>query len=154
MVTVKPTLTLDLENGQRITMDTNEAKTIVRILGRLIKKEDGLNRNGKKIRRKRGNRNNAKISDINKYQKKIPSMSESKLQEILRNVDKHLSDTPVTLSGLLKGVSYSPNNLPAIRQVVEDQSNVAKQRIGKRTYYLERSNGRKPRRSAKSFFKR
>jgi len=140
MVKVKPTFTLDLENGQRITLDLKEAKELVKILGKQINKErmvaDHINNVKVGFTKKMGRRKNKRTKNIlGRYQERTPSMSEEKRSEILGHINKRLSSKPVTLSSLLKGISYSPNYLPYIRRIVEDQSNVAKRKIGKRIYY-------------------
>lgn len=94
-------------------------------------------KNGRRSRKRRGR----EPSTATKTSPSLPSMSETKTKEILDHIHKHLSDTkPRTLTDLLKGVSYIPNNIPLIRQALERQLNniVAKKKIGKRTYYLRK----------------
>lgn len=147
MVKVKPTFTLDLENGQRVTLDLKEAKELVKILGKHIDKEGGIYDHINKVKigltSKRGRRRNKTKNNVSMYQGGAPSMSEEKRREILGHFNKGLSSKPMTLSSLLKGISHSPNYLPYIRSVIENQPNVTKRKIGKRIYYSYSSGKRK-----------
>jgi hypothetical protein len=62
-------------------------------------------------------------------------MSDSKKKEILQYINKQLSTKPRTLSNLLIGMPYVPNQLPYIRSMIEQQPNVAKKVVGKRIFY-------------------
>jgi hypothetical protein len=125
MVKVSPSVTLELKSGQTITIDLEEAQQIIRGLSKFV--HDG-SRAGKTFRPGVEARKKGPVT--------VPRMSEAKRNEILKHVNKKLSSKPRTLSNLLKGVSYVPNYLPAIRQMVEDQKHVSKKMIGKRTFYF------------------
>ncbi|MEW6603347.1 MAG: hypothetical protein AB1351_01510 [Thermoproteota archaeon] len=128
MVRISPSVTLELKSGQTITIDIDEAQEIIRGLAKFVQSENGQTA---RAGTKRG-RKNAKRGSTSS----IPSLSEAKKEEIIKHVNKKVSKTPKTLSNLLKGVSYVPNHLPAIRQAVESQKGIDKRVIGKRTYYL------------------
>ncbi|HXG05786.1 MAG TPA: hypothetical protein VNI77_00485 [Nitrososphaera sp.] len=124
MVRINPSVTLELRNGQMVTIDLDEAQEIIKGLTKLVYGE--INHAAKANMKK--SRKEAKISTTG-----VPS--ETKMNEIIRHINKKISKTPRTLSNLLKGVSYAPNHLPAIRQAVESQKGIDKKIIGKRTYY-------------------
>jgi hypothetical protein len=131
MVKISPSVTLVLEkSGQTITIDLDEARQIIKGLSKFVQE---------------GNSHAGKIpqAGVKKGRKKglamVPRMSETKKNEILKHVSKKLSARPRTLSNLLRGVSYVPNNLPMIRAMIENQDNVAKKVIGKRTYYSKKA---------------
>ncbi|HEX7032946.1 MAG TPA: hypothetical protein VF172_08105 [Nitrososphaera sp.] len=130
MVRINPSVTLELKSGQTITIDLDEAQEIIKGLTKFV--QDGSN-HAAKANIKKG-RKNAKRGATG-----APGMSEAKKNEIIRHVNKKISKTPKTLSNLLKGVSYVPNHLPAIRQAVENEKGIDKRIIGKRTYYLARA---------------
>jgi hypothetical protein len=65
-------------------------------------------------------------------------MSDSKKQEVITHISRQLSEKPRTLTNLLKGVSYSASQLPAIRSIVERQQGVRAKTKGKRTLYLKK----------------
>ncbi len=127
MVRINPSVTLELKSGQTITIDLDEAQEVIKGLTKLIQDDS---RHAAKVNMKRG-RKNAKRGTAG-----VPSISDAKKDEIIRHVNKKISKTPRTLSNLLKGISYVPNHLPAIRQAVESQKGIDKKIIGKRTYYL------------------
>lgn len=66
------------------------------------------------------------------------TMSDARRQEILEHLNKQVSDTPRTLTNLLKGVKYSPSQLPLIRNMVESQQSIRAKAKGKRTLYLRK----------------
>ena len=119
MVKINPSITLELKGGKMITIDLDEAHEVIKGLARFV--QGG---NGHAARKKSKN-----------TRKGSTQMSEAKKAEIIKHVNKRLSSKPRTLSNLLKGISYVPNNLPAIRQLVEGQPRVSKRMIGKRMYY-------------------
>lgn len=122
MVKVRPSITVYLEkSGQKITLDLAEARELVKSLTAFVSAKPGFKTK------------NWRTSKEATY--RLPAMSDAKKQEILSHVNKQLSAKPRTLSNLLKGISYLPNHLPAIRKMVEDQPSVSKQIIGKRTFY-------------------
>lgn len=134
-IKVSPSITLELEkSGQKITVDLDEVKEIVKSLSRFLNQMDSTTTIGRMVGEDIGmTKSGRKGGDI-----KVPYMSENKRQEIIEHISKRLSNKPKTLSTLLKGVSYIPNYLPAIRQMVESQSNIHKQKIGKRIYYSKK----------------
>ncbi len=152
MVKIKPSITIDLgKERQRITLELDEAKELFNTLATFLNKGnntgsniDVASDNGR--RKRRHHRASSTTSTIIKNEARgkgrsktslSSSMSEEKRKDILEHINKQLSDTkPRTLTNLLKGVSYTPNHIPYIRQIVESQGNIAKKRIGKRTYYL------------------
>ncbi|SRR5690606_32611014 len=127
MVKINPSVTLELKSGQTITIDLDEAHEVIKGLSKFIQEDS---RYAAKASTKKG-RKSTKRGGTG-----IPSISEAKKDEIIKHVNKKISKTPRTLSNLLKGISYVPNHLPAIRQAVESQKGIEKRIIGKRTYYL------------------
>lgn len=140
MVKVKPTITLELASGQQITIDLQEAKDVIKNLSRFVSNTNSdvsrqsTMKQSKTATRKTSRRGTKVGSSI-----LAASMSETKRQEIIDHVNKQLSARPKTLSALLKGVSYVPNYLPAIREMIENRGNIAKEVIGKRKYYSRKS---------------
>lgn len=139
-IRVSPSITLKLgKSGQTITIDFEEAKEIVKSLSNF------LNQGGSATTTTAIGRSIEEASAVKRKGEggkggaiKVPYMSENKRQEIVKHISRHLSTKPKTLSTLLKGVSYIPNYLPAIRQMVESQGNIHKEKIGKRTYYSKK----------------
>jgi CTP-dependent riboflavin kinase len=129
MVKISPSLTIDLKDGQKITIGIDEARQIIKDLAKFV--DEGYSK--KAITRKKVQK--GRSSSIKK--KKL-HMSDAKRKEILQHVNKQLSIRPKTLSNLLKGISYVPNYLPHIRAMVEGQQKVAKKILGKRTLYYRR----------------
>jgi hypothetical protein len=103
MVKVKSTLTFDLENGQRITVDQKEVRQLAKILSKIVSKENVAVNGEKAPRKKSGRRKNAPKDNVSKHRMKIPSMSEAKKQEILRNINGHLSSEPTNSFRSSKG---------------------------------------------------
>jgi hypothetical protein len=141
MVKVNPSLTLELKGGQTITIDLQEARQLVKSLAKFIQG----NGRAKNItpptsvkQKKKGRKNSGRKS----HRRSLAGMSDAKQKSMLDHVSKRLSSDPQTLSYLLKGISYSPNHLPMIRRLVENQPHVAKQVIGKRTYYSAKRAGK------------
>ena len=137
-IRISPSITLKLEkSGQTITVDFEEAKEIVKNLSNFLNQSGSATATaiGRSIGETSAMQRRAggKGSNV-----KVPYMSENKRQEIIKHISRQLSTKPKTLSTLLKGVSYIPNYLPAIRQLVESQSNIHKEKIGKRTYYSKK----------------
>ncbi|AFU57829.1 hypothetical protein Ngar_c08870 [Candidatus Nitrososphaera gargensis Ga9.2] len=157
MAKVRPSITLKLKSGQTITLDLQEVNDIIKSLTKFVNERQRRLRRRQNIKdattavvkRRIARNGRMMITTTRKAGRKIPaassSMSQAKRQEILEHVNKKLSTEPKTLSNLLKGVSYSPNYLPAIRNIIENQPNIAKQIIGKRTYYrtITSKNGEK-----------
>lgn len=150
MVKVKQTITLELESsGQKVTVDLQEARDIIKSLSRFVERRSDSNNiiesSGRTIRK--GRKANTKTKREGRGFRKAKSaqngkalsMSETKRQEIIDHVNKQLSARPQTLSALLKGVSYVPNYLPAIRKMIETKGNINREIIGKRIYYSRKS---------------
>jgi hypothetical protein len=129
MVKINPSVTLELKHGQKVTIELEEAVQIIKGLTKFV--QDG------------GYSDTINLQSIQKRKKrkestekaKIPHMSEEKRMAILEHLEKQLSLKPKTISNLLRGISYVPNYLPHIRRMIESQRNVARKRIGKRTFY-------------------
>lgn len=140
MVKVKQTITFELESsGQKITVDLQEAKDIIKSLSNFVNAPTKTEQSRRIVRRGRKAGSSSKFSKRGrKAAGKSLSMSETKRQEIIDHVNKQLSARPKTLSALLKGVSFVPNYLPAIRQMVESRGNISREVIGKRIYYSRR----------------
>jgi hypothetical protein len=120
-------ITVELGNGQKITMSLEEGKELINGLSKFI--EDGMHMPNEKRMRKEA------LRIYTGRRRKIPGMSEPKKEEIIKHVNKKLSSKPRTLSNLLNGVSYIPNHLPMIRQFIENEPHISKKIIGRRTYY-------------------
>jgi hypothetical protein len=140
LVRVKPTITLELDSsGQIVTIDLQEAKAIIKSLAKFVDQSQGrtvadmTSSKGAQVSKRRGRSTKAKPSQ------KGPSMSENKRQEIIDHIQKQLSARPKTLSALLKGVSYVPNYLPAIREMVESRGSINREIIGRRVYYSRKA---------------
>jgi CTP-dependent riboflavin kinase len=129
MVKISPSLTIDLKDGQKITIGIDEARQIIKDLAKFV--DEG---HGKKAVTRKKVQKGRSLS----IKKKKLHMSDAKRKEILQHVNKQLSARPKTLSNLLKGISYVPNYLPHIRAMVEGQQKVAKKILGKRTLYYRR----------------
>ena len=155
---ISPTIVLRLEkDGQRITIDVEEAKELIRDLGSFVKEnntdqsdlKNHLLASGQRKYRIERNRRIAQyqlqlqerpLQSTGSHIEKVPRiyMSEAKIKAITHHINRELSSRPRTLSSLLKGVSYMPNHLSVIRNIVESQSSVGKRKIGKRTYYFRK----------------
>src|SRR5437667_128075 len=126
LVKINRSVTLELKNGQTVTIDLEEAGQIIKGLTKFVGGEYA------KVPppriQKRKDRKNVE-------QKRIPHMSEAKRTAILKHLNNQLSAKPKTISKLLNGITYVPNYLPHIRKMIEGQRNVAKKRIGKRIFY-------------------
>jgi hypothetical protein len=132
VVKINPSVTLELGDGQKITINLEEAGQLIKGLIKFVQKGEyaGMTTQQIEIQKRKGSRN--------AEQTKIPHMSEAKRTAILKHLDKQLSVKPKTISNLLKGITYVPNHLPHIRRMLEDQRGVAKKRMGKRTFYYRR----------------
>ena len=133
MVKISSSIMLELKSGQKISLSLQEAKELNRDLAKFV--EDGKAPPVVERRRKNALRN------YSRQKREVPGMSGAKKNEILKYINKKLSEQPRTLSNLLEGVSYIPNHLPMIRQILEGQPHVAKKAIGKRTYYSAKGGG-------------
>ena len=128
LVKINPSVTLELKSGQKVTIDLEEARQIIKGLTKFV--EDGeyaMKAPPSRVQKRKGRKN--------VEQTKIAHMSEAKRVAILTHLNNQLSARPKTISNLLKGISYVPNHLPHIRRMIEGQRNVAKKRIGKRIFY-------------------
>ena len=129
MVKINPTVTLELKDGQKITINVEEAEQIIRGLRKFVQDSEISSKPvvAKRIQKKKGPTTAEKAGRT--------CMSEIKRNVILQHIEKRLSAKPRTVSNLLKGVSYVPNHLPDIRRMIENHPKVSKKRIGKRSYY-------------------
>jgi DNA uptake protein ComE-like DNA-binding protein len=57
---------------------------------------------------------------------------------MVTHINREIPATPRTLTNLLKGISYSASQLPAIRSIIESQQGVRAKTKGKRTLYLKK----------------
>lgn len=139
-------ISIQLRDGQRLSLSLKETEELYAKLGEIL--AEG-NRKGRRGRRERiGKKKAIRNSGKRKYRTRslkstsssgvTMSLSDAKKQEVLAHLNKELSETPRTLTNLLKGVSYSASQLPAIRSIVENQDNVAAKSKGKRTLYLKK----------------
>ncbi len=161
-------ISIELGDGQKLTLNLKEAAKLARTLEKFLgqvgdgrsrrrrgRKRQTANANnsaiatatkGKKRGRPRGSSSKSRRADSTKRSKRTTSsattatirLSDGKRQEILDHVNKEISDTPRTLSNLLKGASFSQSQIPAIRELVESQQNIRAKAKGKRTVYLKR----------------
>src|SRR5438093_7827239 len=120
LVKINPSVTLELRNGQKVTIDLEEAGQIIKGLTKFVGDSE-YPKVPPRIQ-KRKDRKNVE-------QKRIPHMSEAKRTAILQHFNNQLSAKPKTISKLLNGITYVPNYLPHIRKMIEAQRNVAKKRI-------------------------
>ena len=132
MVKINPTVTLELRDGQRITINVEEAGQIIRGLRKFVQDSEyggapAAMEAPTRVQKKRGPKTARKANRT--------YMSEIKKAAILQHIEKQLSKRPRTISNLLKGISYVPNHLPDIRRMIESQRNVSKKKVGKRTLY-------------------
>jgi hypothetical protein len=137
MVKINPSVTIELAKGrQTIRIDIEEARQIIRDLGRFVQDTGYSTKPTRPVRIQRKKQNARKIRIL--PANKTLHMSDAKRKQIIDHVNKKLSTRPRTLSNLLNGVSYVPNYLPSIRLIVEKQTSVAKKIIGKRTFYFKK----------------
>lgn len=148
-------ISIELRDGQRLSLSLKETKELYRKLGKML--TDGSSGGGRRTRRKTEEVKNAGIEKREKkgriagkksralpakksssLSRKVISLSDAKKQEILTHFNKEVSTTPRTLSNILKGVSYSASQLPAIRSMIESQQGVRAKAKGKRTLYLKK----------------
>ena len=127
LVKINPSVTLELKSGQKVTIDLEEARQIIKGLTKFVEDGEFAKVPPPRIQRRKDRKN--------VEQTKIAHMSEAKRIAILTHLNNQLSAKPKTISNLLKGISYVPNHLPHIRRMIEGQRNVAKKRIGKRIFY-------------------
>jgi hypothetical protein len=124
---ISSNITVEIDGRQRISLSPDDARKLIVNLSKFI--EDNRNMQG---------RNYPRAHALHMHvaqKKKIPGISEIKMNEIVKHVERELSETPRTLSNLLKGISYIPNHLPMIRERVEKEPHISRKIIGKRTYY-------------------
>jgi hypothetical protein len=125
---ISSNITVEIGGRQRIALSLAEARKLIVNLSNFI--EDNRIMQG---------RNNPGARALHMYaarRKKIPGISEAKMNEIVKHVERELSETPRTLSNLLNGISYIPNHLPMIRDRIEKEPYISRKIIGKRTYYF------------------
>ena len=135
MVMINSSVTLELEkDGQKISIDLEEAKQIIHSLSRFVKSNEEDFKTTAQSHKNAG-KSYQLVKQINSAQK-IPHMSDAKRKEIFDHIGRQLSTKPRTLSNLLEGVSYVPNHLPHITKMLENHHNIDKKTIGKRTYYF------------------
>ena len=127
LVKINPSVTLELKSGQKVTIDLEEARQIIKGLTKFVEDGEFAKVPPPRIQRRKDRKN--------VEQTKIAHMSEAKRITILTHLNNQLSAKPKTISNLLKGISYVPNHLPHIRRMIEGQRNVAKKRMGKRIFY-------------------
>lgn len=80
--------------------------------------------------------------------KKTWGISQEKKDRILAHVRKNLTSSPQSLSKLLEGATYAPNDLPKLREYIEQQSDVARMTAGKLTYYFKSASQQSPSRAS------
>ena len=140
-------ISIELRDGQRLSLSLKETRELYRKLGKMLadavegerKKTNKANLTRKeksRIARKGSRAVSTKSSSSSSG--KIISLSDAKRQEILSHLNREISATPRTLTNLLKGVSYSASQLPAIRSIIESQQGVRAKTKGKRTLYLKK----------------
>jgi hypothetical protein len=132
MVKITRSVSIEIEkDGQKISLSPDEIEDIKRQLDAAIREKAG-----ESFVKHKGKQQKGKASSSSSPQQIVYHISDEKKKAIINNVNKQLSETPKTLSSLLNGVTYVPNYLPMIRKMVEDQQNVAKTQVGKRTLYF------------------
>ncbi|AIF82355.1 hypothetical protein NTE_00273 [Candidatus Nitrososphaera evergladensis SR1] len=138
-------ISIELRDGQRLSLSLKETRELYRKLGKMLtdaSKGGRSARNVKAARKKKiriaGKRSRATSTKPSSSSSKIISLSDAKRQEILAHLNREISATPRTLTNLLKGVSYSAGQLPAIRSIIESQQGVRAKTKGKRTLYLKK----------------
>lgn len=137
---------IELRDGQRLTLSWKETKELYTKLESMLstnridtrEKEEKVRRGKKKSVRKSKGRS-AKPS----HSRLMVPLSDAKKQEVLRHLNNEISQTPRTLTNLLKGVSYSASQLPAIRTLIEGEQNIKAKAKGKRTLYQIRKKVKK-----------
>jgi hypothetical protein len=146
-VKIGKAISIELRDGQRLSLSLKETRELYRKLGKMLadavegerKKTNKANPTRKeksRIARKGSRAVSTKSSSSSSG--KIISLSDVKRQEILSHLNREISATPRTLTNLLKGVSYSASQLPAIRSIIESQQGVRAKTKGKRTLYLKK----------------
>lgn len=125
---ISSNITVEIGGRQRISLSLDEARKLIVNLSKFI--EDNRIMQG---------RNHPRARAVHMHvarKKKIPGISEAKMNEIVKHVERELSETPRTLSNLLNGISYIPNHLPMIRERIEKEPHISRKIVGKRTYYF------------------
>ncbi|AIF82361.1 hypothetical protein NTE_00279 [Candidatus Nitrososphaera evergladensis SR1] len=122
-------ISIELDDGQRLSLSLKEAGELYLKLGKMLTydREAGKNKSGRKSRTTFARSSNTTVT-----------LSDAKRQEILAHLNKQISDTPRTLTNLLKGAKYSPSQLPLIRNMVESQQSIKAKAKGKRILYLRK----------------
>jgi hypothetical protein len=150
-VNIGKAISIELDDGQRLSLSLKEAEELHLKLAKMLKDNRGRKSIGEveRGRGRPGRRKNTagktaraaatKLS-IRRKARGSPAvgMSDEKRQEILIHLNKEVSETPRTLTNLLKGTSYSPSQIPLIRSLIENQENIAAKTKGKRTLYLKK----------------
>ena len=142
-------ISIELRDGQRLSLSLKETRELYSKLGKMLtdarggerKRTSKANPTRKKKSRIAGKRSKAtstKSSSLSSSSGKVISLSDAKRQEILSHLNREISATPRTLTNLLKGISYSASQLPAIRSIIESQQGVRAKTKGKRTLYLKK----------------
>ncbi|HVX02596.1 MAG TPA: hypothetical protein VHA09_05540 [Nitrososphaera sp.] len=149
-------ISIELRDGQRVSLSLKETKELYKKLGKMLaeggsgerrqgrRKAVGARNAGTEKKEKKKGRVASKKSKAlparksSPLSRKVISLSDAKKQEILAHFNKEISTTPRTLSNILKGVSYSASQLPAIRSIIESQQGIRAKAKGKRTLYLKK----------------
>lgn len=158
-------ISIELRYGQKLTLSLKEAAKLARTLEKFLEQEGARRKKrqtaattttsaittatkGKRRGRKKGSRSNKSRRAATKKSKRkaatttataaTTNLSNAKKHEILDHINKKISETPRTLTNLLKGASYSQSQIPVIRELVESQQNIKAKAKGKRTVYLKR----------------
>src|SRR5437870_12617828 len=98
LVKINPSVTLELRNGQKVTIDLEEARQIIKGLTKFVGDGEYAKVPPPRIQKRKGRKN--------AEQSKIAHMSEAKRTAILTHLNNQLSARPKTISNLLKGISY------------------------------------------------
>lgn len=132
-------ISIELRDGQRLTLSLKETKELYTKLESILSTSRiGTRGNGekKKVRgKKKSVRKSKGRSAKPSHSRLIVTLSDAKKQEVLKHLNNEISQTPRTLTNLLKGVSYSASQIPAIRTLIEGEQNIKAKAKGKRTLY-------------------
>lgn len=118
-----------VKNGQKVVLSVEEIKELARNVG--------LSPGSVGTQPQRIAKTSTPKSQTHK--KKTWGISQEKKDRILNHIRSRLTDSPQSLSKLLDGATYAPNDLPQLREYVEKQADISRMTAGKLTYYFKSS---------------
>lgn len=118
--------------GTRVELNVEEIRNLAKAAGIINASQSSVHRASKTSAPRP-----EQLARSESKKKKTWGISQKKKDRILEHVKKNLTTSPQSLSKLLAGAKYAPNDLPTLREYIEQQTDIQRMTAGKLTYYFK-----------------